>query len=54
MNNGDSNIYVKDTNSGLYINYNSYELWHTKTAWIRALDDRAHKVCSNANPFQKQ
>ena len=54
MNNGDSNIYVKDTNSGLYINYNSYEPWHTKTAWIRALDDKAHKVCSNANPFQKQ
>ena len=25
MNNGDINIYVKDANSGLYINYNSYE-----------------------------
>ena len=25
MNNGDINIYVKDINSGLYINYNSYE-----------------------------
>ena len=25
MNNGDINIYVKDTNSGLSINYNSYE-----------------------------
>ena len=35
MNNGDINIYVKDANSVLYINYNSYEPWHTKTAWIR-------------------
>ena len=25
MNNGKTNIYVKDTNCGLYINYNSYE-----------------------------
>ena len=54
MNNGDINIYVKDTSSGLYINYNSYEQWHTKTAWVRALYDRAHKICSNDNLFQKQ
>ena len=54
MNNGDINIYVKDTNSGLYINYNSYEPWHTKTAWVRALYDRAHKICSNNNLSQKQ
>ena len=47
MNNGDIKIY------GLYINYNSYEPWHTKTAWIRALYDRAHKICSNGNLFQK-
>ena len=25
MNNGEINIYVKDTNSGLYMNYNCYE-----------------------------
>ena len=37
MNNGGINIYVKDTNNGSYINYNSYEPWHTKTAWIRAI-----------------
>ena len=54
MNNGDINIYVKDTNSGLYINYNNYEPWHTKTAWVRALYGRAHKICSNENLFQKQ
>ena len=54
MNNPDINIYVKDTNSGLYINYNSYEPWHTKTVGIRALYDRAHKIYSNNNLFQKQ
>ena len=32
MNNGETNIYVKDTNKGFYINYNSSEIWHTKTA----------------------
>ena len=54
MNNGDIHIYVKDTNSGLYINYNSYEPWHKKTAWIRVLYDRAHKICSNVQLFQKE
>ena len=43
MNNGEINIYVNDTSSGLYISYNSYEPWHIKTAWIRVLYDRAHK-----------
>ena len=54
MNNGEIGIYVKDTNSGLCINYDSYEPWHTKTAWIRALYRRAHKICSNDNLFHKQ
>ena len=53
MNNGESNIYAKDTNSGLYINCNSYEPWQTKTAWIRALFDRAPKICNNNNQFHK-
>ena len=54
MNNGEINIYVKVTCSGLYVNCNSYEPWHAKTAWIRALYDRAHKICRNFNLFQKQ
>ena len=29
MNSDEINIYVKDTNSGLYIIYNSYEPWHS-------------------------
>ena len=54
MNNGEINIYVKDTDSGLHINYNSYEPWHAKFAWIRAFYGRAHKTCSNNNLFHKQ
>ena len=54
MNNTGINVYVKDTNSGFYINYNNYEPWDTKTAWIWELYGRAHKICSNANLFQKQ
>ena len=34
--------------------YNSYEPWHTTAAWTGALYDRAHKMCSNVNLFQKQ
>ena len=44
MNYGRINIYAEDTDSGLYISYNSYEPWRTKTAWIRELHDRAHKT----------
>ena len=31
MNNGETKIYVEDTNSRLHINYNTYEPWYTKT-----------------------
>ena len=44
----------KDTSSGLYINYDSYEPWDTKIAWIRAFYDRVHKICTNISLFQKQ
>ena len=35
MNNGEINIYVKDTNSGLFINNNSYEPWYTKNCKVK-------------------
>ena len=38
---------MKDTNTGLYVQYDSYEHWNTKTAWVRSLYDRAQKICSN-------
>ena len=54
MNNGEINIYVKDTSSGLYMNYNSSEPFYTKTIWIRALYGRPHKTHININLFHKQ
>ena len=33
LNNGETDIYIKDTNTGLYVQYYSYEHWDTKTAW---------------------
>ena len=47
FNNGETDIYIKDTNTGLYVQYHSYEHWNTKTAWVRSLYHRAQKICSN-------
>lgn len=54
MSNDESNIYVKGTNSGLHVNYNSFEQWSAKTAQVKAFFDRAHNLCSNIRLFQKQ
>ena len=47
LNNGETDVYTKDTNTGLYVQYHSYEHWNTKTAWVHSLYHRAQKVCSN-------
>ena len=51
INNCEVIIYVKIINTGLYINYNSYQPWHTKTALLRALYERDYKICRNCNMF---
>ena len=45
---------MKDTNTGLYVQYDSYEQWNTKTAWVRSWYDRAHKICSNQQLLMTQ
>ena len=47
LNNGETDVYTKDTNTGLYVQYHSYEHCNTKTAWVHSLCYRAQKVCSN-------
>ena len=47
FNNGDINIYIKDTITGLYVQYHSSEHSNTKTAWVSSLCDRAQKNFSN-------
>ena len=54
MNNVEADIYTKDTNTGLYVQYHSYEHWNTKTAWERSLYDRAQKISSNQHLFMTQ
>ena len=54
LNNGETDAYIKDTNTGLYIQCHSYEYWNTKTAWVCSLYDRAQKIYSNQHLFKTQ
>ena len=38
-------IFRKDTNTGLYVNFNSYVPWSYRVSWIRSLVSRAHAIC---------
>ena len=40
-------VYRKDTNTGQYINFDSYAPWRYKTSWIRSLVTRANRLCSD-------
>ena len=39
-------IYRKDTNTGQYVNFDSYVPWNHKVSWIRSLTTRAKRICS--------
>ena len=54
LNNGETDIYIKDTNTRLYLQYHTYEHWNTKTIWVHSLYHRAHKICSNQHLFMMQ
>ena len=54
LNNGETDIYMKDTNTGLYVQHHSYEHWNTKTAWVHSLYHKAQKICSNQQLFMTQ
>ncbi len=42
-----TSIYRKSTHTGQYVHLSSFTPWCRKTAWLRALVYRAHKICSN-------
>lgn len=44
LNNVEANIYIKETNSGLYISYDSYPPWDTNTARISEHYDRVQSI----------
>ena len=47
-------IFRKDTHTGQYIHFDSFMLWSHKTAWIRALTNRAYKICSDAQLLSQE
>ena len=49
-----TDIYRKATHTGQYTHFTSFEPFQRKTAWIRSLLDRAHKICSTKNLFDSQ
>ena len=52
--NGDTDVYSKPTNTGLYSHYESYIPWRYKISWARSLFYRAKKICSNNRLFKIQ
>ena len=52
--NGDTDVYSKPTNTGQYTHFDSYTPWGYKISWARALFNRASRICSKSDLFQKQ
>ena len=49
-----TDIYRKDTHTGQYTHFSSFEPFQRKTAWIKSLFDRASKICSTRKFFDNQ
>ena len=54
INTSDITIYRKPTHTGQYTHLSSFTPWSRKTAWIRALVNRAYKICSNHQLLQSE
>ena len=52
--NGNTDVYSKPTNTGLYSHYESYIPWRYKISWARSLFYRAKRICSNNRLFKAQ
>ena len=47
-------IFRKNTNTGQYTQFSSFESWGRKTAWVKAVFARVHIICTNTNLSKKQ
>jgi hypothetical protein len=47
-------IFRKSTHTGKYTHLSSFTPWSYKTAWIRALVNRAYRICSNQQLLQHE
>ena len=54
INTSDITIYRKPTHTGQYTHFSSFTPWSHKTAWIRALVNRAYQICSNQYLLQSE
>ena len=54
INSSDITIYRKPTHTGQYTHFSSFTPWSHKTAWIRALLNRAYQICSNQYLLQSE
>ena len=52
--NGDTDVYSKPTNTGLYSQYDSYIPWRYKISWARSLFNRSKRICSKNSLFKTQ
>ena len=53
-NNNLIDIYRKDTFTGLYTRFDSFEPWNLKVGWIRSLINRCSRLCSTAQLKNQQ
>ena len=49
-----TDVYRKDTHTGQYTHFSSFEPFSRKTAWIKSLFYRAFKICSTNKLFENQ
>ena len=47
INGSETDLYYKTTHTGQYCDFSSKTLWKLKISWIKALHDRATKICSS-------
>ena len=52
--NNTTDVYYKDTHTGQYTHFSSFEPFSRKTTWIKSLFHRASKLCSTKELFDKQ
>ena len=52
--NNTTDVYYKDTHTGQYTHFSSFEPFSRKTTWIKSLFHHASKLCSTKELFDKQ
>ena len=50
----ETDVYHKPTHTGQYFDFTSQTPWNLKTAWVKALVNRAKKICSTPQKFNRQ